>query len=165
MLLANNHFTAVIGIDIHFTTMPPFNPFHPYIGLVLDPMDYVPFIGGTVNVNSIPRGVSDTSGIIITLVHIPLFTPPWVMTPIIGHESTNFFASQNVYADGSRFSPKGYMVMTCNDIGIPLSLQPGRKKFWKLVPTLFAPTSYSLPIPTGAPVSPAGAKRQRRARR
>ena len=152
MLLANNHFTPVIGIDIHFTTLPPFNPFHPYIGLVLDPMDFVPFIGGTVNVNGIPRGVSDTSGIIIPLVHIPLFTPPWVMTPIIGHESTNFFASQNVYADGSRFSPKGYMVMTCNDIGIPLSLQPGAKKFWKVVPTLFAPTSYSLPIPTGAPV-------------
>jgi len=26
MLLANNHFTAVIGIDIHFTTLPPLNP-------------------------------------------------------------------------------------------------------------------------------------------
>ncbi|RQO29718.1 type IV secretion protein Rhs [Taibaiella sp. KBW10] len=156
MLLTDNHFTPVIGIDIHFTTLPPFNPFHPYIGLVLDPMDYVPFIGGTVHVNGIKRGVSDTSGIIIPLVHIPLFTPPWVMTPIIGHESTNFFASQNSYADGSRLSPKGYMVMTCNDIGIPLSLQPGKKKFWKVVPTLFAPTSFSLPIPTGAPVNVGG---------
>lgn len=156
MLLTDNHFTPVIGIDIHFTTLPPFNPFHPYIGLVLDPMDYIPFIGGTVQVNGIKRGVSDTSGIIIPLVHIPLFTPPWVMTPIIGHESTNFFAAQNTYADGSRLSPKGYMVMTCNDIGIPLSLQPGKKKFWKVVPTLFAPTSFSLPIPTGAPVNVGG---------
>ncbi|WP_128331449.1 DUF6531 domain-containing protein [Apibacter sp. HY039] len=156
MLLTDNHFTPVLGIDIHFTTLPPFNPFHPYIGLVLDPMDYIPFIGANVHVNGIKRGVSDTSGIIIPLVHIPLFTPPWLMAPIIGHESMNFFASQTVTAEGTRLSPKGHMLMTCNDIGIPLSIQPGKKKFWKLVPTLFAPTSYSLPIPTGSNVNVGG---------
>ncbi|WP_105195157.1 DUF6531 domain-containing protein, partial [Flavobacterium columnare] len=156
MLLADNHFTPIIGIDIHFTTMPPFNPFHPYIGIVIDPADYIPFIGATVHVNGIKRGVSDTSGIIIPLVHIPLFTPPWLMTPIIGHESMNFYASQNVYADGTRLSPKGYAVMTCNDIGMPLSLSLGKTKIGKkmlpFAPTLFAPTSFSIPIPTGLPV-------------
>ena len=131
MLLADNHFTPVIGIDIHFTTLPPFNPFHPYIGIVIDPADYIPFVGATVHVNGIKRGVSDTSGIIIPLVHIPLFTPPWLMTPIIGHESMNFISSQNVYADGTRLSPKGYFVMTCNDIGIPLSLSLGKTKIGK----------------------------------
>jgi RHS repeat-associated protein len=156
MLLADTHLTPIIGLDIHFTTLPPFNPFHPFIGLVLDPMDYIPFIGATVQINGFKRGVSDTSGIIIPLVHIPLFTPPWLMTPIIGHEAMNFFSSMTVFADGTRLSPKGHMVMTCNDIGIPLSIQPGKKKFWKLVPTLFAPTSFSLPIPTGAPVMVGG---------
>ncbi|WP_172915027.1 hypothetical protein, partial [Capnocytophaga canis] len=72
MLLVNNHFTLVLGIDIHFTTMPPYIPVHPYVGMVLDPSDFIPFIGSTVNINGVPRGVSDTSGIIVPLVHIPL---------------------------------------------------------------------------------------------
>ncbi len=156
MLLSDNHLTPVVGIDIHFTTLPPFIPVHPYIGIILDPFDYIPFIGGTVHINGIKRGVSDTSGFPLPLVHIPMPTPPWLMTAIIGHESMNFFASLTVKADGTRLSPKGHMLMTCNDVGIPLSLSPGKKKFWKLVPTLFAPTSFSLPIPTGLPVNVGG---------
>ncbi|RRJ88028.1 DUF6531 domain-containing protein [Flavobacterium macacae] len=154
MLLTNTHFTPVIGIDLHFNTLPPFNPIHPYIGIVIDPMDYIPFIGSTVNVNGIPRGVTDTSGRIITFIHIPLFTGPFAMIPMIGHESMNFFGSVNSYIEGRRISPKGYMKMTCNDIGIPLSLTPGKK--FKPIPSLFAPTSFSLPIPTGKPVNIAG---------
>ena len=38
MLLTNNHFTLVIGIDLHFNTLPPFNPIHPYIGIECDTM-------------------------------------------------------------------------------------------------------------------------------
>ncbi len=154
MLPVNNHFTYVIGLDVHFTTMPPYNPFHPYVGMVLDPMAYIPYIGSTVNVNGVPRGVSDTNGILMTFMHIPLFTPPWAMTPLIGHESVNFFASQSVFADGSRLTPKGYMVMTCNDTGVPLTLRPGTKKSFK--PTFFAPTSYSLPVPSGPLVNVGG---------
>ncbi|MDR7211794.1 DUF6531 domain-containing protein [Flavobacterium piscis] len=160
MLLTDNHLTMVVGIDIHFTTLPPFNPFHPYIGIVIDPADYIPFLGTSVHVNGFKRGNSDTSGIIIPLVHIPLFTPPWLMTPIIGHESMNFFASQTVFSDSTRMSPKGHMLMTCNDIGIPLSLSLGKAKIGKkmlpFAPTLFAPTSFSLPIPTGKPVMVGG---------
>ena len=160
MLLTDNHLTCVVGIDIHFTTLPPFNPFHPYIGIVIDPADYIPFLGTDVHVNGFKRGNSDTGGIIIPLVHIPLFTPPWLMTAIIGHESMNFFASEKTYSDGTRLSPKGYMLMTCNDIGIPLSLSIGKTKIGKkmlpFAPTLFAPTSFSLPIPTGKPVMVGG---------
>ncbi|OMQ13494.1 RHS repeat-associated core domain-containing protein [[Flexibacter] sp. ATCC 35103] len=160
MLLTDNHLTMVVGIDIHFTTLPPFNPFHPYIGIVIDPADYIPFLGTSVHVNGFKRGNSDTGGIIIPLVHIPLFTPPWLMTPIIGHESMNFFASQTVFSDSTRMSPKGHMLMTCNDIGIPLSMSIGKTKIGKkmlpFAPTLFAPTSFSLPIPTGKPVMVGG---------
>ena len=34
VLLADSHMTMVVGIDVHVTTTPPFNPLHPYIGMV-----------------------------------------------------------------------------------------------------------------------------------
>ncbi len=70
-LLASTHFTPVVGLDTHFTTLPPFNPFQPFIGMVLDPMDYIPFIGTNVYINGAKRAVSDTSGVLITMFHIP----------------------------------------------------------------------------------------------
>ena len=70
--------------------------------------------------------------------------------PLIGDENVNFFGSVNTYVDGSRLSPTGHMVMSCNDIGIPLSLQPGKK--FVPIPSLFAPTSFSIPLPSGPPV-------------
>ncbi|MFK2801441.1 hypothetical protein ACIXUN_21805, partial [Bacteroides fragilis] len=106
----------VVGVDVHVTTAPPFNPIHPYMGMVMDPADYIPFLGTNVSVNGLKRGVSDTGGMIIPLAHIPL-AGPFAMASMIGHESMNFFASQTVFCDGSRMSPKGHMVMTCNDVG------------------------------------------------
>lgn len=157
MLLADSHTTMVIGVDVHVTTAPPFNPIHPYVGMVIDPADYIPFLGTNVSVNGLKRGVSDTGGMIIPLTHIPL-AGPFAMASMIGHESMNFFASQNTFCDGSRMSPKGYMVMTCNDVGIPLSAGIGKNKAGKtrLIPSLFAPTSFSLPVPTGKPVMVGG---------
>lgn len=64
MLLSDSHMTMVVGIDVHVTTSPPFNPLHPYIGIVLDVADYIPFLGTNVTVNGLKRGVSDTGGII-----------------------------------------------------------------------------------------------------
>ena len=72
MLLADSHITMVVGVDVHVTTAPPFNPIHPYIGMVMDPADYIPFLGTNVSVNGLKRGVSDTGGMIIPLMHIPL---------------------------------------------------------------------------------------------
>lgn len=155
MLLANKHLnTLAIGIDIHINTLPPFNPIHPYIGLVIDLGDYIPFFGAKVHVNKLKRGVGDTSGMLVFFKHIPLFTGPFAMIPMIGHESANFFGSVKTAADGSKFSPAGYMMMTCNDVGIPLSLKPGKK--FIPIPTLFAPTSFSIPIPAGSPVMVGG---------
>ena len=157
MLLADSHITMVVGVDVHVTTSPPFNPIHPYMGMVMDPADYIPFLGTNVSVNGLKRGVSDTGGMIIPLAHIPL-AGPFAMASMIGHESMNFFASQTVFCDGSRMSPKGHMVMTCNDVGIPLSAGIGKNKAGKtrLIPSLFAPTSFSLPVPTGKPVMVGG---------
>ncbi|MDC1633586.1 DUF6531 domain-containing protein [Phocaeicola vulgatus] len=153
MLLADTHMTTVTGVDVHTTTVPPYNPIHPYIGIVIDPADYIPFLGTNVTINGLKRGVSDTSGILLTGSHIPLMGA-FAMAPVIGHESMNFFSSQSVFSDGSRLSPKGYMLMTCNDIGLPLSATFGSSKAGKkkLKPTLFSPTSFSIPMPTGKPV-------------
>lgn len=150
MHLVNKHGTIVLGMDIHFTDLPPFNPLHPFIGLVFDVMDYVPFIGATVKINGMRRGVSDTSGMLLTSKHIPIATGPFTEMPMIAHQSVNFFGGVNTYAQGRRLSPTTYMKMTCNDVGIPLSAHAGEKFVPKA--SLFAPTSFSIPIPIGAPV-------------
>ncbi|WP_154653960.1 hypothetical protein, partial [Hoylesella timonensis] len=72
--------------------------------MVIDPFDYIPFLGSNVNINGLKRGVSDTSGVLITFRHIPL-VGAFIMMPIIGHESMNFFSSQTVFAEGTRLSP------------------------------------------------------------
>ena len=155
MYVANTHLKPVIGIDIHFVNLPfPFVPLpHPYIGLVIDPFDYIPFIGATVKVNNVPRGNTDTMGMIITFVHIP-FGAGFTLMPIIGHDSQNFFGSKRVSVDGAPMSGAGYMLMTCNDIGIPLSFRPGKK--FIPIPSLYLPTSYCIPLQWGKPVMVGG---------
>lgn len=155
MYVANTHLKPVIGIDIHFVNTPvPFIPLpHPYIGLVIDPFDYIPFIGATVKVNHVPRGNTDTAGMIITFMHIP-FGIGFSLMPIIGHDSQNFFGSKTVSVDGSPMSGAGYMMMTCNDIGLPLSFRPGKK--FKPIPSLYLPTSYCIPLQWGKPVMVGG---------
>jgi RHS repeat-associated protein len=155
MYVANTHLKPVIGIDIHFVNLPfPFVPLpHPYIGLVIDPFDYIPFIGATVKVNGVPRGNTDTAGMIITFVHIP-FGAGFTIFPIIGHDSQNFFGSKKVLVDGAPMSGAGYMLMTCNDIGLPLSFRPGRK--FIPIPSLYLPTSFCIPLQWGKPVMVGG---------
>ncbi len=155
MLVSNKHFTPVIGLDIHIVILLGFPvPLpHPYIGFVMDPMDYIPFIGATTKINHVPRGKSDTSGIIIILFHIPM-GGPFLLAPMIGHDSVNFFGSKRVKVEGNMMSPSGHMLMTCNDIGIPLSLQPGKKL--KPIPSMYLPTSFSIPLSFGRPVMVGG---------
>jgi len=155
MLVSNKHFTPVIGLDIHIVILFGFPiPLpHPYIGFVVDPMDYIPFIGATTKVNHVPRGKSDTSGIFIILFHIPM-GGPFLLAPMIGHDSVNFFGSKTTKVEGNLFSPSGHMLMTCNDIGIPLSLQPGKKM--KPIPSMYLPTSFSIPLSFGKPVMVGG---------
>jgi RHS repeat-associated protein len=155
MYVANTHLKPVIGIDIHFVNLPfPFVPLpHPYIGLVIDPFDYLPFIGATVKVNNVPRGNTDTGGMIITFIHIP-FGAGFTLIPLIGHDSSNFFGSKTVQVDGAPMSGAGYMLMTCNDIGLPLSFQPGKKL--KPIPSLYLPTSFCIPMQWGKPVHVGG---------
>ncbi|MWW26846.1 DUF6531 domain-containing protein [Algibacter lectus] len=143
MLPANKHFTPVIGVDIHIVIVPPGVPVpipHPYIGLVIDPIDYVPYVGSTINVNGVPKGNSGTAGMLGIKKHIPL-GGAFAMMPMIAHESINFFGSTKVSAEDAFFSPAGYMLMTCSDIGMPIT-----------PPNMFLPTSATIPLPGGKPV-------------
>lgn len=151
MLPANRHLLPVIGIDIHMVIImgAPVPLPHPFIGLVFDPMDWVPKIGSTVRINGIPRGNATTDGMLGSKVHIPM-GGPFAMAPMIGHDSKNFFGSPKVIAEGSYFSGAGFMIMSCNDVGMPLSITPGKK--FKPVPSLYLPTSAAIPIPAGKPV-------------
>ena len=154
MYPVNTHLKPVIGLDIHFVNIPFPCPLpHPYIGLVIDPFDYIPFIGSTISVNGVPRGVTNTMGKIITFVHIP-FGAGFTLFPIIGHDSQNFFGNLQIHADGTPLSGSNYMLMTCNDIGIPLSIQPGKK--FIPIPSLYLPTSYCIPLQWGPPVMMGG---------
>src|SRR6185295_10758994 len=60
LMLAAKHLDPIMGIDVHIVQAPgPVPPApipHPYIGMVLDVMDYLPKIGATVKVNGLPRG-------------------------------------------------------------------------------------------------------------
>ncbi len=155
MLLANKHFVPIIGVDIHLIVImgvPTPIP-HPFIGLIFDPMDYIPFIGASSKVNFVPRGNSGSNGMLGTKVHIPM-GGPFVMPPVIGHNSVNFFGSLTVKIEDLLFSPAGYMLMTCNDIGMPLTFSPGKKCV--PVPSLYLPTSSTIPIPMGKPVMVGG---------
>ena len=148
MLPANRHLLPVLGIDIHFIIIlgvPTPIP-HPFIGLVFDPMDWIPKIGSTVNVNLMPRGNSGTSGMLGTKSHIPM-GGPFAMAPMIGHDSKNFFGSNRVNAESSYFSVAGFMVMTCNDIRIPLSLSAGKK--FKPFPSLYLPPGIGMVTEVG----------------
>ncbi|OAB78731.1 DUF6531 domain-containing protein [Cochleicola gelatinilyticus] len=157
MMLANKHFTPILGIDIHIVIIPPGVPTpipHPFIGMVMDPMDYIPYIGSTTNVNAVPRGNSGVSGVLGTYFHIPM-GGPFAMAPLIGHDSLNFFGSNRVAVDGNYFSAAGFMLMTCNDLGLPLIITPGKKP---KKPNLsrYLPTSATLPMGGGKPVMVGG---------
>ncbi|WP_315814941.1 PAAR domain-containing protein [Paraflavitalea speifideaquila] len=127
MLPANRHLLPIIGIDIHMVLIlgAPVPIPHPFIGLVLDPMDWIPKIGASVRVNGMPRGNAGTDGMLGCKVHIPM-GGPFAMAPMIGHDSKNFFGSPKVKAEGSYFSGAGFLLMSCNDVGIPLSITPGK---------------------------------------
>ncbi|MFO0576889.1 MAG: DUF6531 domain-containing protein [Polyangia bacterium] len=147
-MIAAKHFDPIIGIDIHLIITPagvtvPIP--HPYIGLVLDPMDWVPFIGASVKVNGLPRGQAGTAGKAIP-PHIPIggvFAKPPT------NESEIFMGSATVLADGEPLSRLGLPVLSCQDIGLRAPPRPKKKS--KTV-SMVLPTSVVLAIPMGQPV-------------
>jgi RHS repeat-associated protein len=154
MMLAAKHFDPIIGIDIHIIQppgpVPPVPIPHPFIGMVIDPFDYVPIVGSTVLVNGIHRAQAGTAGKCIP-PHIPIggtfIKPP-------GNEGEIFMGSSTVSVDGDAFSYLALPALTCQDVGMPPPPRPKKKSKTK---SLVLPTSIVLPIPAGPPILVGGA--------
>jgi RHS repeat-associated protein len=143
-MLAATNLAPVIGVDIHFVKPPPHPMPHPFTGLVLDPIDFIPIIGGTVLVSGIPRAQAGSTGFALP-EHKPI-GGAFVKQP--DNDCTVFMGSATVIADGEPFSYMALPVLSCQQVGIPA---PKRKKPHK-PEACFLPTSIVLPIPFGAPV-------------
>ncbi len=156
MLPASTHYSLIIGIDIHSVLVPtPAGPIptplpHPFIGYSFDIGDLLPKIGATIFINYKIRGCSFTGGMLGTLKHLP--TPPGTVfvVPTIGHDAYNFFGSLKVQAQDNLLAVSPFMVMTCNDLGLPLAFAPG--KHFKPVLSMYLSNAVSVPIPIGNPV-------------
>ncbi|MFC5472819.1 RHS repeat-associated core domain-containing protein [Paraherbaspirillum soli] len=149
MSIAAKHFDPQIGLDIHLYLIPP-DPVPvplptPHISVVLDPFDYLPFIGASVEVAGVKRATAGTNGL---TVHIPfgLWEPALRMPggPQFGDEL--FMGSKTVIADGNPFSRIAMPVLDCNLFGL---IPPFRiKKPSKEPMSMSLPMAVNLAIPT-----------------
>lgn len=119
MAHSSSHFDPQLGIDLHFYLTPPATPIPtPHIGLVFDPMEYVPILGSNVHINGRKRATAGTGGY---CVHIPVagvFTPP--LSIVMGPQKDDdiFMGSRTVSAGGEPFSRIGVPTLSCNFIGL-----------------------------------------------
>lgn len=153
-MIAAKHFDPQLGIDIHTYLIPP-SPIPiplptPHIGIVLDPFDYLPFIGGTVKVNGIHKATAGTGGL---CAHIPVggvWMPTTKMPAGVQFDDEVFMGSKTVSADGEPFSRLGMPVLDCNLIG----MIPPFRRFKPKKPTLSLtlPTTVNLALPTNVVV-------------
>lgn len=139
-----------MGVDIHMVTIPP-SPApvpmpHPFIGIVMDPMDYLPMVGTMIQINKQKRSNAGTTATLGTVKHIPMgagFHPGFM--PRIAHEGIQFFGSLTVKTDGTFLSAATFNMMTCSCIGVPLGTAE-----------LYMPVTTTIPIPGGFPVMVGG---------
>jgi RHS repeat-associated protein len=148
MVIAAKHLDPLVGLDTHIILIPsPAGPIptplpHPYVGMVLDPFDYVPFLGATTYINGLPRAQAGTSGIALP-PHIPM-GGPFAKPPT--NESEIFMGSATVLVEGEPQSFLSLPVLSCQDIGIPPPPRPKKKSVTK---SLVLPTTVVLSIPLG----------------
>ena len=144
MTNAAKHFDPQIGIDIHMYEMPPGPLPTAHISIVLDPFDYLPFIGATVQVAGVKRATAGTQGL---SVHIPLgvWMPPLRTPEGPQFDDQIFMGSKTVLADGSPFSRLGMPVLDCSVVGMvpPFRLKKSAEPHMSMT----LPTSVNLAIP------------------
>jgi hypothetical protein len=152
MSAAAKHFDPILGIDVHIVQppgpVPPVPVPHPHTGMILDPIDYAPWIGGTVKVGGLQRAQAGTASVSIP-PHIPI-GGVFVKPP--ANEGEMFMGSSTVAVDGDAFSYLALPLLTCQDIGIPA---PGRPK-GSPPKSLVLPTTVvlSIPLPVNVGGSP-----------
>ena len=151
MFPAAKNMDPVVGVDIHIIQppgpVPPLPIPHPFIGMLIDPFDFIPIVGATVMVNGVPRAIAGTAGKAIP-PHIPI-GGMFVKPP--ASECELFMGSATVAIDGDAAGYMALMCLSCHDIGMPPPPRVNPKKKSK-VKSLVLPTSVVLPIPMGLPV-------------
>lgn len=153
MSSAAKHFDPQLGLDIHLTMMPPLPvplPLPtPHIGLVLDPFDYLPFIGNQVHVDGVKSATAGTGGLDI---HIPLGVwQPFTRMP--GGPQLDdelFMGSMTVLNGGQPFSRQAMPVLDCNFIGMIPPLRVRKPKKPRL--SLSLPTALNVAIPSSVDI-------------
>jgi len=147
MMPVIKHFDPVMGIDIHIVTLPTGVPTpmpHPHIGMIIDPIDYIPILGATVFVGPLPRGQAGTMGKAIP--HIPM-GGPFIKPPM--NEDEIFMGSTLVCADGEPLSYTALPVLSCQEVGTMAPLRPDKPR---CTFGMVLPLSIVLGIPLGRPV-------------
>lgn len=122
----------VMGVDIHIVLIPtPAGPVptplpHPFVGMMFDPMDFLPFVGATVKVNAMPRCIAGSCGKAIP-PHIPM-GGPFQMPP--SSECEAFMGSATVLMDGDAATFTALPVLSRSDVGMipPIRTNPKKKK-------------------------------------
>ena len=148
MTIAAKHMDPLVGIDTHIIMIPsPAGPIptplpHPYVGMVFDPLDYVPVLGASVYINGLPRGVAGSNGKALP-PHIPM-GGPFMKPPT--NESELFMGSATVVVDGDPQAFLALPVLSCQDIGIVAPPRPKKKAVAK---SLLLPTTVVLCVPMG----------------
>lgn len=146
-MIAGKQLDLVMGVDIHIVNIPsPGGPVptpmpHPHIGMLMDPMEYLPVVGTTVFVNGLPAAYAGAAGIAAP-PHIPMgagFTKP------VDNENELFMGSATVLCCDQPMSALGHMALSCSCVGAP----PPPRKGKDPGSGLLLPTSSFLVIPGG----------------
>ena len=126
-MFIGKQFDMVMGVDIHIVQppgpVPPVPIPHPFVGIVFDPMEFVPFIGAAVMVSGLPRAQAGT-----TVKGVPPHIPiggVFVKPPTSDGEV--YMGSFSVSAEGEPLAFMGCPVMTCQDAGMMSIPRPNRK--------------------------------------
>lgn len=162
---AVTEFDIITGFDVHITLVPappsptpvPMPNIHPFVGVVFNPLDWIPFFN-KVRVNGFPAASVSSGGSPIPPLHIP--TPPgipgmWAKGKV-GDDAMMMMGGLTVSANGKAMTYNGLMVLSCSCIGSPPLKPPDPKKMTakqKLAVALgYLPTSFVTAIPKGKPV-------------
>jgi RHS repeat-associated protein len=145
MMPAAKALDPLLGIDIHIMQppgpVPPVPLPNPYIGMVFDPMDFVPFLGATTRIAGLPRAQAGSAGQALP-PHLPI-GGVFVKPP--SNESEIFMGSAIVSIDGDAASYMALPVLSCVCVGMPAI--PRLKKKKKTV-SLVLPLTKVLAIPS-----------------
>ena len=126
-MFVGKQFDIVMGVDIHIVQppgpVPPLPIPHPFIGIVFDPMEFVPMIGASILVSGVPRAQAGTA-VKAVPPHIPI-GGVFVKPP--SNDGEVFMGSLTIPAEGEPLAFMGSPVLTCQDAGMVSIPRPNRK--------------------------------------